>query len=112
MACLRVENDTLITGYRITNGCARGNYTYFALSFSKPIQNYGYTDKEKPVYTCFWKKFSLNTNFPEIAGCRIVCHFEFGHDPSPLIVKTALSAVSTQGSVKNLEKEAAHKSFE
>ena len=31
---LRVESDTLITGYRITNGWARTNYTYFAISFS------------------------------------------------------------------------------
>ena len=28
-ANLRVENDTLLTGYRITNGWARTNYTYF-----------------------------------------------------------------------------------
>lgn len=27
-ATLRVENDTLLTGYRITNGWARTNYTY------------------------------------------------------------------------------------
>ena len=28
-AQIRVENDTLLTGYRITNGWARTNYTYF-----------------------------------------------------------------------------------
>ena len=39
-ANLRVENDTLITGYRITNGWSRVNYTYFAISFSQPIKNY------------------------------------------------------------------------
>ena len=27
------KNDTLLTGYRITNGWARTNYTYFAISF-------------------------------------------------------------------------------
>ena len=31
-ANLRVENDTLLTGYRITNGWARVNYTYFAIT--------------------------------------------------------------------------------
>ncbi len=31
---MRVENETLVTGYRITNGWARTNYTYFAISFS------------------------------------------------------------------------------
>ena len=28
---LRVENDKLLTGYRLTNGWARTNYTYFAI---------------------------------------------------------------------------------
>ena len=37
-ANLRVENDTLLTGYRITNGWARTNYTYFAISLSQPIK--------------------------------------------------------------------------
>ncbi len=36
---LRVENDTLLTGYRITNGWARQNYTYFAIALSQPIQS-------------------------------------------------------------------------
>lgn len=111
-ASLRVENETLITGYRITNGWARENYTYFAISLSKPIKNYGYVDREKPKYMGFWRKFNLNSNFPEIAGRKIVCHFEFGNDATPLIAKVALSAVSTQGAIKNLEAEAKNKSFE
>ncbi|NDV67394.1 GH92 family glycosyl hydrolase [Dysgonomonas sp. 25] len=111
-ASLRVENDTLITGYRITNGWARENYTYFAISLSKPILNYGYVDREKPKYMGFWRKFDLQNNFPEIAGRKIVCHFEFGDAPLPLVVKVALSAVSTQGAIKNLEAEAQNKSFE
>lgn len=44
---LRVENDTLLTGYRITNGWSRANYTYFAISLSKPIKTYGYRDVKK-----------------------------------------------------------------
>ncbi|MFV0310285.1 MAG: GH92 family glycosyl hydrolase [Dysgonomonas sp.] len=111
-ASLRVENDTLITGYRITNGWSRENYTYFAISLSKPIKNYGYVDREKPKYTGFWRKFNLYENFPEIAGRKIVAHFEFGSDNSPLIMKVALSAVSTEGALKNLKAEAATKSFD
>ena len=34
---VRVESPTLVTGYRITNGWARTNYTYFAIQFSSPI---------------------------------------------------------------------------
>lgn len=112
-ASLRVENDTLITGYRITNGWARENYTYFAISLSKPIKNYGYVDKEKPRYSGFWRKFNLQKNFPEIAGRKIVSYFEFDSDSStPLVLKVALSGVSTQGALKNLEAEAKGKTFD
>ncbi|MFV0418569.1 MAG: GH92 family glycosyl hydrolase [Dysgonomonas sp.] len=112
-ASLRVENDTLITGYRITNGWARENYTYFAITLSKPIKNYGYADREKPKYMGFWRKFNLNKNFPEIAGRKIVPYFEFGSDnKEPLIMKVALSGVSTEGALKNLEAEASGKSFD
>ena len=46
---VRVINDTLITGYRQTNGWARTRTVYFAMSFSKPFDNYGqknYDDKQ------------------------------------------------------------------
>ena len=46
-ANLRVENDTLLTGYRITNGWARTNYTYFAISLSQPIRIMGIRIKGK-----------------------------------------------------------------
>ncbi|MCD7935771.1 MAG: GH92 family glycosyl hydrolase [Tannerellaceae bacterium] len=112
-ASLRVESDTLITGYRITNGWARENYTYFAISLSKPITNYGYVDREKPPYMGFWRKFDLTRNFPEIAGRKIVSYFEFDEDDStPLVLKVALSAVGTDGAIKNLQAEAAGKSFD
>lgn len=111
-ASLRVENNRLITGYRITNGWARENYTYFAISLSKPISNYGYVDIEKPKYSGFWRKFNLHQNFPEIAGRKIVSFFEFDSDASsPLVIKVALSAVSTEGAIKNLEAEALNKTF-
>lgn len=111
-ASLRVENDTLVTGCRITNGWSRENYTYFAISLSKPIKDYGYVDREKPKYVGFWRKFDMQKNFPEIAGRKIVTYFDFGIDNTPLVIKVALSAVSTQGAVKNLEAEAKNKSFD
>lgn len=111
-ANVRVENDTLLTGYRITNGWARTNYTYFAISFSKPILSYTHVDREKPKYTGFWRKFRSRDNFPEMGGRKIVACFDFGESTSPLEVKVALSAVGTAGAVNNLKVEAAEKSFD
>lgn len=112
-AGIRVENDTLITGYRITNGWARENYTYFAASFSKPIKNYGYRETEPVRYRGFWRKFDLYRNFPEMAGRGIVSYFEF--DPAEsekLTIKVALSPVSTEGALKNLKAEAEGRGFD
>lgn len=111
-ANLRVENDTLLTGYRITNGWSRVNYTYFAISFSKSILNYGHEDKIKPKYLGFWRKFDTKHNFPEIGGRNIVAYFDFGTTTSPLEMRVALSAVSTQGALENLYAETRGKSFD
>ncbi len=112
-ASLRVESPTLITGYRITNGWARTNYVYFAISLSKPIINYGYTDHEPVRYNGFWRKFDLTSNFPEMAGRKVVAYFEFDNTSSQeLEVKVALSATGTDGALKNLRAETEGKSFD
>ncbi len=105
-ANLRVENDTLVTGYRITNGWSRVNYIYFAISFSQPVTRYGYTDREKVNYPGGFRRFNTAENFPEIGGRKIVSYFEFEEGSAPLEIKVALSAVSTDGALKNLRAEA------
>lgn len=110
---LRVENDTLLTGYRITEGWARCNYTYFAITLSRPIKEYGYRDRQREPYTGFWGKLGLHRNFPDIGGRTVVAYFDFdSRVREPLIVKVALSAVSTEGALKNLQAEAGDKTFE
>ncbi len=112
-ASLRVENDTLLTGYRITNGWARCNYTYFAIALSKPLKSYGYRDRKEAQYKGFWRKFDVNHNFPEMAGRNIVAYFNFDNIASQeLTLKVALSAVSTEGAVRNLQEETAGMTFE
>lgn len=112
LAFLRVENDTLLTGYRITEGWARTNYTYFAISFSQPIQSYGFKDKQQSTYKGFWRRFNQYENFPEMAGREVVSYFHFNTTENPtLLVKVALSGVSTEGALKNLKAEAEGKTF-
>ena len=112
-ASLRVENDTLLTGYRITNGWARCNYTFFAIALSKPLKSYGYRDRQEPSYRGFWRKFDVNHNFPEMAGRNVVAYFNFDNtDSHELTLKVALSAVSTEGALLNLKSETEGRSFE
>lgn len=101
---VRVENDTLVTGYRQTNGWARTRTVYFAMVFSKPIQSYGYANFKPSVYRGFWRRFDLTHNFPEIAGEQIRTYFDFKTDAGEkLMIKFALSPVSTRNAVENLK---------
>lgn len=110
---IQVQNDTLVTGYRITNGWARTNYTYFAISFSQPIKHYGYQDRQKIKYNGGWGKFDVKHDFPAMAGRKLVAWFDFDAEAQPkLVIKVALSATGCTGALKNLRAEASGKSFD
>lgn len=112
-AFVRVENDTLITGYRQTNGWARTRFVYFAMALSRPFQSYGLVNKENLIYKGFWRKFNENENFPERAGHKIICHFDFDTNANDtILIKFALSSVSTRNAIENLKTEIPHWDFQ
>jgi predicted alpha-1,2-mannosidase len=104
---VRVINDTLVTGYRQTNGWARTRTVYFAMSFSKPFKAYGQKDfEEKQSYRGFWRKFDQTKNFPEIAGKQLRMYFDFDTEEAEKIkIKFALSPVSQENAVENMKAE-------
>lgn len=104
---VRVINDTLVTGYRQTNGWARTRTVYFAMAFSKPFINYGQENYEKkPAYRGFWGKFDQSRNFPEIAGKKIRMYFDFETAEGEKIkIKFALSSVSQDNAMENMQAE-------
>ncbi|WP_281631882.1 GH92 family glycosyl hydrolase [Flavobacterium luteolum] len=110
---VRVENDTLITGYRQTNGWARTRTVYFAMSFNKPIKSYGQAAQEKSVYRGFWGRFDQTKNFPEMAGQNLKLFFDFDTNEGEKIkMKMALSPVSSAGALENMKKETPDWDFE
>ncbi|HEY4618137.1 MAG TPA: GH92 family glycosyl hydrolase [Flavobacterium sp.] len=104
---VRVVNDTLITGYRQTNGWARTRTVYFAMSFSKPFTEYGQKNYDnKQAYRGFWGKFDQSKNFPEIAGKKIRMYFNFKTEEAEKIkIKFALSSVSQENALQNMRSE-------
>ncbi len=104
---VRVVNDTLVTGYRQTNGWARTRTVYFAMSFSKPFKSYGQKNFEKAqVYRGFWRKFDQTKDHPEIAGKKIRMYFDFDTEASEKIgLKFALSPVSQENALENMRTE-------
>jgi predicted alpha-1,2-mannosidase len=112
-ASIRIENDTLITGWRITNGWARTRFLYFAMIISKPVDEYGFQQDEQPVYRGFWRRFNQLKNFPEFAGRKIKMFLNYRTAKNEKIkIKFAISSVSTEGALKNLLAEIPHFDFE
>ena len=110
---MRIENDTLVTGYRQTAGWARTRTVYFAMSFSKPFYQYGNKNFSKnQVYRGFWGRFNQAKNFPEIAGEQIRAYFDFKTEANEQVkIKFALSPVSTANALENLRAETPHWDF-
>jgi predicted alpha-1,2-mannosidase len=111
---VRVVNDTLVTGYRQTNGWARTRTVYFAMTFSKPCITYGQKSEDtKQAYRGFWRKFDQAKNFPEIAGKKIRMYFDFQAAAAEKInIKFALSSVSQANALENMQAEIPHWDFE
>ncbi|BDS11139.1 GH92 family glycosyl hydrolase [Aureispira anguillae] len=109
---IRVENDSLITGYRQTKGWARTKKVFFAMQFSKPFKHYGHKKYDSKGYNGFYGRFNESENFPEIAGKDIRVYFDFEtQEQEKINIKFALSAVSTAGALKNLKAEIPHWDF-
>ena len=112
-ASVRMIGDTLLTGYRITQGWAREHYTWFAVRFSRPVRDFGCMETLPSPYKGFWRKFDTGHHFPEMAGRGLACWFDFDWDDgNELVVKVALSSTSAEGALKNLRTESGGKSFD
>jgi predicted alpha-1,2-mannosidase len=100
---VRVENDSVVTGYRQTSGWARTRIVYFAMAFNKSFNKYGHKKYDRSIYQGFYRKFDEENNFPEMAGREICAWFNFDmNEGEELLVKFAMSSVSTAGAMNNL----------
>lgn len=111
---VRVINDSLLTGYRQTNGWGRTRTVYFAMQFSKPFKSYGRKSYDaKQAYRGFWGKFNQEQNFPEIAGKKIRMYFDFDtHEGEKIKIKFSLSPVSQENALLNMKQETPGWDFE
>jgi len=105
---LRLLADGTVTGFRETRGWAPGRQLYFALRCSRALSAHQFTDTEQDV---------LYKGFPgpgdkdprqraQLAGRQLVGALDFDDAAGQqLIVKVAISAVSEDNAIANLETE-------
>ena len=105
---LRVENDSTITGYKLVKGWGPERHIYFTATFSKPIADFMIYKNGKPViYNT--SRFRSNR---EAWGTNLMFTMTFATaDNEPVIVKTAISATSTDAAKLNM-REISGKTFD
>ena len=105
---IRVRPDGTITGFRETRGWAPGRQLYFAMRFSKPLQAHSLYDREDNLdYKGFAPPAADDpTQRAQVEGRALEAVFDFGAlSDSTLLVKTAVSSVSEEGAIQNLDGE-------
>jgi len=112
-ASLRVREDGTVTGCRTTRGWAPGRELCFAMRFSQPLRSRTLYNREGDVA---YKGFKGPGHQPEDrdaqAGRALVGVFDFGALKAPLGVKVAISTVSEDGAIANLDAEGKGWDFE
>jgi predicted alpha-1,2-mannosidase len=106
---LRVRDDGTVTGFRETRGWAPGRQLYFAMKFSQPMTGHELHDTEQDVpYRGFPPPGAKNPRQQaQIEGRQIVAAFDFDQAAGKqLLVKVAISPVSEDNAIANLDAEA------
>ena len=104
---VRVRADGTITGMRETRGWAPGRQLYFAIRFSQPLQQHNLYDFEpQPLeYHGFKSPGTSPQTTQSIEGRGLEAVFDFAPMTQPLVVKVALSPVSEEGAIANMNAE-------
>ena len=106
---VRVRADGTITGFRETRGWAPGRQLYFAMRFSQPLSGHQLHNTEQDItYKGFPPPGEKNPEQrAQIEGRQLVAAFDVVPTAGkPLLVKVAISPVSEDNAIANLESEA------
>ncbi len=104
---VRIREDGTVTGMRETRGWAPGRQLYFAMRFSAAVSGHALYDREEnpPPYRGFKTPGTSPQDTQSIEGRGIVAVFDFAPASDPLIVKVALSPVSEDNAIANMDAE-------
>lgn len=94
-SCIEVVNDSTIQGLRRSKAWATDQWVYFVIRFSQPVLSFGLALND-----------TLKNDMKKIEGKNVKGFFSFKDLPGNILkIKIAISAVSTEGAMKNLTSE-------
>ena len=104
---IRVRPNGTITGMRQTRGWAPGRQLFFALRFSQPLTGQDLYNREPQplVYKGFKTPGTTPADTECVEGRALEGVFHFGALTAPLIAKLAISPVSEDNAIANLDAE-------
>ena len=105
---LRLHEDGTLTGFRETRGWAPGRQLYFAMRFSRPVSGHQFHNTETDIpYKGFAAPAADNPELrPQIEGRQLVGALDFADaEGQSLLVKVAISPVSEDNAIANLDAE-------
>jgi len=105
---MRMRDDGTLTGFRETRGWAPGRQLYFAMRFSKPVSGHQFHDtEENVVYKGFPPPGEKDPRQrAQIEGRQLVGALDFDSaQGGTMVVKVAISPVSEEGAIANLDAE-------
>jgi len=105
---LRIRSDGTVTGMRETRGWAPGRQLFFAIRFSAAMSGHVLYNKEEdpPPYRGFKTPGTSAENTQSVEGRALEAVFDFAPSSDPLMVKVALSPVSEQNAIADMDAEA------
>jgi predicted alpha-1,2-mannosidase len=110
---VRVRADGTVTGYRQTRGWAPGRQLFFAMRFNQPMTSRTLYNREQDIVYKGFAGPGNNAESPDAeAGRALEGVFDFGDLKAPLMVKVAISSVSEDNAVANLDKDGAGWDFD
>jgi predicted alpha-1,2-mannosidase len=106
-ARVRIRKDGTVSGMRETRGWAPGRQLYFAMRFSEAMSSHALYNREEdpPPYRGFKTPGTSPGDTQSVEGRGLEAVFDFAPSADPMIVKVALSPVSEENAIANMDAE-------